>query len=941
MCLPGVLLALWYAWSAYAQLDRYRRAVHHRGALSLETLHIALHDQLQADLRRMWLDPPPASSPLDSYVLHITRQNYQALEESASRGKQRPYVDAKLEHGERVLDAKVRLRGGRHWHVEGAQKSLKIKLDKGELIKGHRVFNLINDPTPLVLGEQLVLDLSRDSGLLTPVSDFVRLKINAKDFGVFQYETAADESLLRNSRRAPGSIYSSDLPERALTDELWSKPDYWTKVASRTDSEADKANRADLQRFLQHVHDGTGQEFVDFARHELNLQAFAQLDALDVAFGGDQRDFREDHTYYFDPYRGAWEPVAGKFRGFRADPAFNLVDNPVLLRLKMTPGYLSLRDRQLYQFLTGPGAPAALRSRAAQLLQRVAPELAADPHWDAYRQLPRIDTFHRRMVRPMTLQRLALVVESEFTTYSHRHAQLIRELERNPLYLHAGQSSSPGGASRVAGWSAAGGAAAGELVTPLSLIIDGHAGVALNQLELSFAADCTEPAARVLRAGAELPTRGRAGVLELTRELLLYPSVSIVPREDPSPRRGAIRAAESAIEYPLELVSRCAPLQVVARGRHLASDSRVVSRPASPELLASLPAQRLAPNEVPAFRAGEVAPHPWQLSTPPERELRLGPGEVQIESTRVFEATETVIVEPGTQLRMGPGASLIFLGKVSMMGDRNAPIVISGASEQPWGGVALQGAGTRGSQWHSVELSGGTRPQFRSTEYPGFVDIHDTSEILLEGVRFGAQGGKTDTLHFAHVRRGEIRDSSFRGSPADALDLEHSSVDLRLVRVINVGDDGLDLMGSEIKLSDSVILAANGNGVSSGEESRVMVHNSLIADCKVGILAKNAAHVSLSGSLLFRNATGVRTYQRTVRYAGRSEVTANVLFVAASGERPVQRDDRGRDVLDQGRVLLDLPQRGALDHVLEDLLELSDWQELPRWIADQTGQGIR
>ena len=63
--------------------------------------------------------------------------------------------------------------------------------------------------------------------------------------------------------------------------------------------------------------------------------------------------------------------------------------------------------------------------------------------------------------------------------------------------------------------------------------------------------------------------------------------------------------------------------------------------------------------------------------------------------------------------------------------------------------------------------------------------------------------------------------------------------------------------------------------------------------------------------------------------------------MAASGERPVQRDDRQRDTLDQGRVLLDLPQRGALDHVLEDLLELSDWQELPRWIADQRGQEIR
>jgi hypothetical protein len=340
-----------------------------------------------------------------------------------------------------------------------------------------------------------------------------------------------------------------------------------------------------------------------------------------VAFGGDQRDFREDHTYYFDPYRGAWEPIAGRFRGFRDDPAFNLVDNPVLLRLKMTPGYLSRRDRELYLFLTGPGAPAALRSRAAGLLQRLAPELAADPHWDAYRQLPRIDSFHRRMVRPNTLRRLALVVESEFTTYSQRHAQLVRELERNPLYLQVGTARAP---ATLATPAASSPRAATELTTQLSLIIDGHAGVALNELEVSFAADCAAPSARLLRADTELPTHGRGGVLELGSELLLYPSMAIVPRNDPSPRRGSVRAAELPIDYPLELRSACAPAHIVARGRHLASDSRVVSRAVTPELLARLPARRLAPNDVPALRAGEAAPHPWLLVAPPTGDVRLG-----------------------------------------------------------------------------------------------------------------------------------------------------------------------------------------------------------------------------------------------------------------------------------------------------------------------------
>jgi hypothetical protein len=930
ICLPGVLLAFWYAWSAYARLDRYRRAVRQKAPIELETLQIALYDQLQSDLRRMWMAPPPSPSQLDAYALHLTRQAFSTLEDSAD-GEERPYVDAKLEHRGRVLDAEVRLRGGRHWHVGGAQKSLKVKLDKGELVEGHRVFNLINDPTPLVIGEQLVLDLAREAGLLAPVSDFVRLKINAKDFGVYHYETAADESLLRNARRLPGSIYESELPASAATEELWRAPEHWTKVASRTDSAADEADRTDLERFLRLVRSGNAREFHDFALHELNLEAFAQLDALEIAFGADTRDFRENHSYYFDPYRGTWEPLALQFRGFRDDPSFNLVENPLLLRLKLDPGYLSLRDRRLYEFLTGKGAPAALRARAAHLLERLAPELATDPYWDAYHQLPRIDAFHRRMVRPNTLRRLALVVESEFTTYSRRHAQLVSELERNPLYLELGTSEpvaeAPAQQERP------------ELRTPLRLLIDGHAGVALNALGLSFPSACDDASARLFRQGEELPAVTGSGQLELKQELLLYPSAGILARANPSARRGTVRGQELPIDYPLELRSRCAPERVVARGRHLASDARVVSRPAPAELLARLPVQRLAPEQVPALSVGEAAPHPWQLAAASSSEVRLGPGEVRIDASRVFEAGQSVTVPPGTQLRLAPGVSLVFLWPVHFLGQRQQPIVISGAESEPWGGIALQGPGTRGSEWHDVQLHGGTHPSFRSTEYPGLVDVHDSSDIVFDHCEFSDQVSKLDTLHFAYVQNGEIRDSSFRRSPGDAVDLEYSSVSLRMVRIAGAGDDGLDLMGSQVKLSDSLVIGAAGNGISAGEESHVDVQNSLLADCKVGVLAKNAAQVALSSSLLFRNGTGVHTYQRTVRYAGPSEVSANVLFVVGSTAAAVDRDDRTLDTLDQGRVLLDLPQRGTLDHVLEDVLELSEWEQLPRWLDEQQARG--
>jgi hypothetical protein len=936
MCLPAALLVAWYAWGAFAQVDRYRRAVDGPPPLSVETLHIALHDLLESDIRRMLMSPPPDPSSLYTYRLRVSRHDWDELVDSAAVENDRPYVAAKLEHDGQLLDAEVRLRGDRFWHVGGTQKSLKVKLEKGELIRGHRIFNLLNDPTPMVVGQQLILDITEENEILTPVSSFARVKLNDKDLGVYHYETAADESLLRTSRREPGGIYESALPGSAATDELWSSSKYWTKVSSRSDSEKDRTDLSDLDRFLFHIHDATLAEFDDFARHELDLDTFARLDAIDVAFGGDRRDFREDHDYYFDPYRGRWEPIAGGVRGFRDDAEFNLVDSPVLLRLKLTPGYLSRRDRLLHELLVGKGAPSAVQGRATELLKELAPELRTDPYWDAYRELPRIDSFHRRMVRPNTLSRLSLVVESELTTYAHRHAWLVTELEKNPLYVDVGASApnEPGPAAPRA--------ASAEVTTPLTLVIDGHAGVALNEVAASFAPECNDPALSLRRNGAEVALHGAGGQMSLNEELELVPTIAIVARTDPDEARGNVRAELAPTAYPFTLVTSCTPRSVTLRARHLATDSRVLARPVTEALRARLPVKRLGPADKPSFRAGEVGPHPWELERPGPRSVQLGPGDVSIPETRVFESNETVTVAPGTHLRLGPKASLVFLGRVSFDGSRGAPIVVESAEARRWGGIAIQGPGTEGSRLSHVIIRGGTTPAWRSVPYPAMVNIHQTSDIQLDSCQFSANAPDTDNLHVAYVEGLVLSDTSMRGIAGDAVDLEFTSAELRRLRVVGGGDDGLDLMGSQVTLTDSVVIGAQGNGISAGEESVVRVQNTLIAECGVGVLAKNAAKVALLGSLLYENETGVRTYQRTVRYAGSSEVTADVLFVAESKKRSVKRDDReGGDRLDRGRVLLDLPQPGVLDHLLEDVLELASFRDLKRWVSDQREAVVR
>jgi hypothetical protein len=919
LCLPGLLLCAWYGWKAFSSFDTYRRFADPERELTLDAFHLAMHDEVTRDLRRMTMPAAPKRSRLERFAFHVSSDGLDELYGDRSPDQLRPYVAAELETDSKLQPVEIRLRGSRHWNVLGEQRSLKVRLPPGDLYDGHRIFNLINDPDPMVVGEELILDLAREQGVLTPRSAFARVRINGADLGVMHFETQPDEGLLRLRRRMPGSIYSSNLPGSAKTDELWSGTEHWRKPAWR--EEAEQRTTADLERFLERLGQATVREFAEFARAEIDLEAFAAHEALDVIFGGDQHDFRDNHKLYFDPYRGRIEPVAWQFSGYKHEEQFDLVENPILLRLKQVPEYLSLRGRTLHDLLVGDGRVAAVKRRGRKALRRLAPELAADRNFDAYHLLPRVDRFHRRMVRPMDMERAVMVLFSELKTYAKRHAFLLKELQRNPLWLARGGTRTEPDPTDETG-------EATRHVTSFELIVDGQAGAVLEELSVEFDAECEDRSFEA-RVGGR-PVAGS----------MLHPRVALVPRDNPGKAEGKVRALPAPARYPLELISACELESVEAWGTHLATGSRIRSRPAFGSLLERLPESALDPDDVPRFVAGETAPDPHRLWPPAAQEVQLGPGEVEIATTRVFGPEQTVEVAPGTRLAMGAGASLVFQGPVRFAGTAAAPIVIEGAGPDDWGGIAVQGMATAGSSFDHVIVRGGTVPAWRAIPYPGAVDVHHTEQIAFRNCRFGRNSGGHDMLHAVYVDDLVVEDCEFEDTSGDAVDLEFVAGVLRRVSFLRSGDDALDLMGSEVDLVDSVAVGCGGYGVSAGEETEAAVRDTLLAGCKAGVLAKNASSVALSGTLLYRNKIGVRLYQRTVRYAGESRIDADALY-AVECDRTGKTDDESAELLFLGRVERRVPRDGSLDHLLQDVLGLSDPDQVERFVAERRKGGQR
>lgn len=930
LSLPLALVLLWYAWSAFAQLHRYQRASEHPEPLDWGLFHIALHDELVGDLRRMSL-PVVIESALPVYDLSLRRDDLDRLYAQLYDDGERDYVPAYVRKDGAIRQVNMRFRGSKPWHWLPTQKSMKLRLDRGDLVDGTRTFNLINEPTPFGLEDQIILDLARQQGLLAPEVHAARVRLNNSDLGVFRYAAQPTEGLLRRGRRVPGNLYSGDAEDLPLVDGvggLFFSRDGWQQVAARAGQQEEAQEFAPLDRLLAAMQSDF-LHFDEYARRELDLTRFATFDALDVAFGGDEHDWLANHKLYYDPYRGLFEPVAWSFRGFQHEPLFNLVDHPLLIRLKMTPRYLVQRNRALYELLTDAASTPQVRARVDQLFEAMATDLAADPYWDAYKLLPRVTRFHRFMVRPMSTARWTLAARAEIHGYDRRVRFLMDALERPGVTAHA---------ERL-----------GNGVTRLRLVADGRSAQRLQQI--TAWADCGDQF--VWRADRDrdgevddtdpvvaTAAQGVPADLDLPADLL--PGTRLVERDAVQAKAGRVRTEPDARTYPFLLAAGCVPQRlsvvvddlVTGRQRRLHVAMNGIVPAGEPDGLPST-------TDVPTFAAGQRSPHLWDYPAAPAAErIVLGPDVVRVSATRVFAAHQAVDIIAGTRIEMAPGASLVFHGRLTIDGSADAPVrIVAAQAERPFGGVALQGPGTAGSRLEHLHVSGGSHVGLIDAGgviYPSLLSIYDTHDIRIAAARFDGVTDAEDVIHTTYVRRLQLHEVDIRHAPVDGVDLEFTDGVVRGLRIVGAGDDCLDLMGADLRVADSVLLNCTNNAISAGEETDVRAHGVLIGTSDTAVLAKSSSRVRLSRSLIYRSGTALEVRGIDVHYEGVSSVGASDLF-AVDCERAIRRDAASR--LEVARIQRSLPGPGTLEHLSRHVLGLRAWSDLPAWVTRLQQEG--
>lgn len=872
LALPLQLLMVWVAhhgWVHYQRNREYQFNAERSPPFVLDHWRYFTKKEFERGIDRAFAPVVPDDG-IETIHLTIDRRHIGSLNSDLPQSGKTKFYPATIEIDGRSHRVKTRYVGDNHWHWLYPQKSWKIKTRSTDPIRNRRSFNLKNTPTP-VLEDTIANQIAVEIGLMAPDVAPVKLFVNGAYSGVHYWQDVADESLLRRFRRMPGSIYSGDSApyDEDGVGQIFAEPEYWEKDAARNAEQLE--NRADIDSLIAAVNNQDPQAFRQYVDDHLDIEQFARFTALDRMLGGQHHDYTHNHKLYFDPYKGRFEPIEWDFAWWQVTRRLDDFDHvlyPLLTRVREQPEFEYAIQRQLWAMLH-EYTPDKVRKRIEEANAEMRPSLAADGFRDV-----RDHEAQRKLRLPQThcahfsMDDFDDRVQNNANGYRERHEWMLAKLEGSKLSAAMSPASSDG--------------------TALTLHSDGGVGQRVQLLRARSDAATVELVRDRNRNGriddgekVIATASPRDGVVTFPLDELLLPGLKKTARPAGSRvTRGIFALGPAPLRYSYVLRPRTGQVTSI----ELQASNAVTGTPVAVQFVEALPPTE--PNE---------SLHPWDLPQPQEPQVvNLGPGEIAINESATVESHITMNILPGTTLRMAPGVSLEFRGRVNAVGTKEAPIRILASDEsKPWGVFALHGVGTKGSRFRHCDWRNGSTSELRMVLRTGMVSIIDTADIKLSNCFIGKNHVGDDALHFGYVTGGEVRDCEFDGARSDAFDIDITE-DVEIVNCVfhHSGNDALDLMTSKIVVRNCHFHDTGDKGISVGEATTLDLFDSKFERCLIGIEIKDSSVANVdSATRLLACPTGVNLYRKNTRYTNGGTIHATDLWVLDS-PKPLVSDKR-------------------------------------------------
>lgn len=288
-------------------------------------------------------------------------------------------------------------------------------------------------------------------------------------------------------------------------------------------------------------------------------------------------------------------------------------------------------------------------------------------------------------------------------------------------------------------------------------------------------------------------------------------------------------------------------------------------------------------------------------------------GELNIYKDLIVE--EVAIIEKGTTFNLSKGVSIIFKNKVIAEGTSDQKIIFKPNNKnQKWGTIALQGNKTKNSLFKNILIEGGSGDIVNGINYFSSFSVHSTENIKFQNITIKNNFDYDDMVHVVYSKNLFFEKLDLHNAYRDAIDIDISSnINVKDLKIINSGNDGIDLMESEVKVEKCFIDNSGDKGISVGEGSKLNLNICEIRNGKFGIASKDASTAIIKKTSFIDNKFQLSTYKKNWRYNDSGKIyLENSLFSSKKnkliddnfGEIKVLSSNFEGDIVKEGNVLI-------------------------------------
>ncbi len=140
------------------------------------------------------------------YYDKIAQKRQEALSRGLLFSSKEDLVPANIKIEGQSYSCMLRLKGDLMDHLSGSKWSFRIILDGGEQWRGMNTFSIHNSQSRSHTAEWLMHNMFRDEGIIVPDYDFIKVKLNGENLGVYAFEHHFENQLLERNKKKIGPI---------------------------------------------------------------------------------------------------------------------------------------------------------------------------------------------------------------------------------------------------------------------------------------------------------------------------------------------------------------------------------------------------------------------------------------------------------------------------------------------------------------------------------------------------------------------------------------------------------------------------------------------------------------------------------------------------------------------------------------------------------------